>query len=206
MTNKVEWDRMIPWELYSPDRVNDHSIRRLHAAQNLFNEPGCWADSSAFEELKKCFRVAPDDMVLTAPVYFDHGDRVSFGNHFYANTGLTILDENYVTFGDNVFLGPHVSIFTAGHPIDADVRNLDLEYAKPVVIGNNVWMGGGVIINPGVSIGDDVVIASGSVVVKDVPSHVIIGGNPAHIIREITDSDRKLWQGQLNAYNEAIGS
>ncbi|MEQ2996429.1 sugar O-acetyltransferase [Collinsella sp. CLA-ER-H5] len=145
-------------------------------------------------------------MVLTAPVYFDHGDRVSFGNHFYANTGLTILDENYVTFGDNVFLGPHVSIFTAGHPIDADVRNLDLEYAKPVVIGNNVWMGGGVIINPGVSIGDDVVIASGSVVVKDVPSHVIIGGNPAHIIREITDSDRKLWQGQLNAYNEAIGS
>ena len=178
----------------------------MHAAQKLFNESEYWADSSAFEELKKCFRVAPDDMVLTAPVYFDHGDRVSFGNHFYANTGLTILDENYVTFGDNVFLGPHVSIFTAGHPIDADVRNLDLEYAKPVVIGNNVWMGGGVIINPGVSIGDDVVIASGSVVVKDVPSHVIIGGNPAHIIREITDSDRKLWQGQLNAYNEAIGS
>lgn len=172
----------------------------------MFNESEYWADSSAFEELKKCFRVAPDDMVLTAPVYFDHGDRVSFGNHFYANTGLTILDENYVTFGDNVFLGPHVSIFTAGHPIDADVRNLDLEYAKPVVIGNNVWMGGGVIINPGVSIGDDVVIASGSVVVKDVSSHVIIGGNPAHIIREITDSDRKLWQGQLNAYNEAIGS
>lgn len=206
MTNKVEWDRMIAGELYSPYRVNDHSFSRVHAAQKLFNESVYWADSSAFEELKKCFRVAPDDMVLTAPVYFDHGDRVLFGNHFYANTGLTILDENYVTFGDNVFLGPHVSIFTAGHPIDADVRNLDLEYAKPVVIGNNVWMGGGVIINPGVSIGDDVVIASGSVVVKDVPSHVIIGGNPAHIIREITDNDRKLWQGQLNAYNEAIGS
>ncbi len=206
MINKVEWDRMIAGELYSPSRVNDHSFSRVHAAQKLFNESEYWADSSAFEELKKCFRVAPDDMVLTAPVYFDHGDRVSFGNHFYANTGLTILDENYVTFGDNVFLGPHVSIFTAGHPIDADVRNLDLEYAKPVVIGNNVWMGGGVIINPGVSIGGDVVIASGSVVVKDVPSHVIIGGNPAHIIREITDSDRKLWQGQLNAYNEAIGS
>ncbi len=170
MTNKVEWDRMIAGELYSPYRVNDHSFSRVHAAQKLFNESEHWADSSAFEELKKCFRVAPDDMVLTAPVYFDHGDRVSFGNHFYANTGLTILDENYVTFGDNV------------------------------------WMGGGVIINPGVSIGDDVVIASGSVVVKDVPSHVIIGGNPAHIIREITDSDRKLWQGQLNAYNEAIGS
>ena len=178
----------------------------MHAAQKLFNESVYWADSSAFEELKKCFQVAPDDMVLTAPVYFDHGDRVSFGNHFYANTGLTILDENYVTFGDNVFLGPHVSIFTAGPPIAADVRNLDLEYAKPVVIGNKVIEIFLESLNRGVSIGDDVVIASGSVVVKDVPSHVIIGGNPAHIIREITDNDRKLWQGQLNAYNEAIGS
>ena len=99
-----------------------------------------------------------------------------------------------------------MSIFTAGHPIDADVRRFDLEYAKPVTIGDNVWMGGGVIINPGVTVGNDVVIASGSVVVKDVPSHVIIGGNPAHIIREITDSDRKLWQEQLKAYNDAINS
>ena len=206
MTNKVEWDRMIAGELYNPYRVGGDSFNRVHAAQKLFNESEYWADSSAFEELKKCFRAAPDDMALTAPVYFDHGDRISFGNHFYANTGLTILDENYVTFGDNVFLGPHVSIFTAGHPIDADVRNLDLEYAKPVTIGDNVWMGGGVIINPGVTIGSDVVIASGSVVVKDVPSHVIIGGNPAHIIREITDSDHNLWQNQLNAYNKATRS
>ena len=167
MTNKVEWDRMIAGELYNPYRVGDDSFSRVHAAQKLFNESEYWADSSALEELKKCFRAAPDDMVLTAPVYFDHGDRISFGNHFYANTGLTILDENYVTFGDIV------------------------------------WMGGGVIINPGVTIGSDVVIASGSVVVKDVPSHVIIGGNPAHIIREITDSDHNLWQDQLNAYNKA---
>ena len=206
MTIKVEWDRMIAGELYNPYRVGDDSFSRVHAAQKLFNESEYWSDSSAFEELKKCFRAAPDDMVLTAPVYFDHGDRISFGNHFYANTGLTILDENNVTFGDDVFLGPHVSIFTAGHPIDADVRNLDLEYAKPVTIRDNVWMGGGVIINPGVTIGSDVVIASGSVVVKDVPSHVIIGGNPAHIIREITDSDHNLWQDQLNAYNKATRS
>lgn len=206
ITNKVEWDRMIAGELYNPYRVGGDSFSRVHAAQKLFNESEYWDDSSALEGLKKCFRAAPDDMVLAAPVYFDHGDRISFGNHFYANTGLTILDENYVTFGDNVFLGPHVSIFTAGRPIDADVRNLDLEYAKPVTIGDNVCMGGGVIINPGVTIGSDVVIASGSVVVKDVPSHVIIGGNPAHIIREITDSDHKLWQDQLNAYNKATRS
>lgn len=95
-------------------------------------------------------------MLLTPPVYFDHGNRISFGKHFYANTDLTILDENYVTFGDNVFLAPHISIYTAGHPIDKDVRNLDLEYAKPVTIGDDVWIGGNVVINPGVTIGSNV--------------------------------------------------
>lgn len=143
-------------------------------------------------------------MVLTPPVYFDHGDRISFGKHFYANTDLTILDENDVTFGDNVFIGPHVSIYTAGHPIDANVRNLDLEYAKPVTIGNNVWIGGNVVINPGVTIGDDVVVASGSVVTKDIPSHVVAGGNPCRIIRQISQEERDDWHMQLREYEQDI--
>ena len=159
---------------------------------------------AAFEELKKCFKAAPDDMVLTPPVYFDHGNRISFGKHFYANTDLTILDENYVTFGDNVFLAPHISIYTAGHPIDKDVRNLDLEYAKPVTIGDDVWIGGNVVINPGVTIGSNVVIASGSVVVKDIPSHVVAGGNPCHVIRQITEKDRDSWHAQLKDYEKDI--
>lgn len=94
------------------------------------------------------------------------GIRFILVNNFYANTGLTILDENEVVFGNDVFLGPHVSIYTAGHPISAEVRNLELEYARSVKIGNNVWIGGNVVINPGVTIGDDVVIGSGSVVTK----------------------------------------
>ena len=175
MINKTEWNRMMEGKLYNPYKVGDNSFKNVHAAQKKFNESEYWNDKSAFEELKKCFKVAPVDMVLTPPVYFDHGDRISFGKHFYANTDLTILDENYVTFGDNVFLAPHVSIYTAGHPIDKDVRNLELEYAKAVTIGDNVWIGGNVVINPGVTIGSDVVIASGSVVVKDIPSHVVAG-------------------------------
>ena len=150
MINKTEWDRMIQGKLYNPYKVGGNTFETVHAAQKKFNESEYWHDKSAFEELKKCFKAAPDDMVLTPPVYFDHGNRISFGKHFYANTDLTILDENYVTFGDNVFLAPHISIYTAGHPIDKDVRNLDLEYAKPVTIGDDVWIGGNVVINPGV--------------------------------------------------------
>lgn len=89
-------------------------------------------------------------------------------------------------------------------PTDKDVRNLELEYAKAVTIGDNVWIGGNVVINPGVTIGSDVVIASGSVVVKDIPSHVVAGGNPCHVIRQITDKDKNNWHTQLKEYEDDI--
>lgn len=133
-------------------------------------------------------------MVLTPPFYCDHGDKIYFGKHFYANTGLTILDENEVVFGNDVFLGSHVSIYTAEHPISAEVRNLELEYARAVKIGNSVWIGGNVVINPKVTIGDDVVIGSGSVVTKDIPSHVVAAGAPCRVIRAITEEDAILWK------------
>ena len=200
MKNEFEWNRMMNEKLYSPAKVGDDSWDRVHIAQIKFNESEFWRDRSAFEELKKCFGKAPEDMVLVPPVYFDHGDRVFFGNHFYANTDLTILDENNVIFGDNVFLAPHVSIYTAGHPIDADIRNTEVEYAKPVKIGSNVWIGGNVVINPGVTIGDDVVIGSGSVVTKDIPSHVVAAGNPCKVIRAITEQDTEFWKKQYEEY------
>ena len=89
MINKTEWNRMMEGKLYNPYKVGDNSFENVHEAQKKFNESEYWNDKSAFEELKKCFKVAPVDMVLTPPVYFDHGDRISFGKHFYANTGLT---------------------------------------------------------------------------------------------------------------------
>ena len=204
MKNEFEWNRMMNEKLYSPAKVGDDSWDRVHIAQKKFNESEFWHDRSAFEELKKCFGSAPEDMVLVPPVYFDHGDRVFFGSHFYANTDLTILDENNVIFGDNVFLAPHVSIYTAGHPIDADIRNTEVEYAKPVKIGSNVWIGGNVVINPGVTIGDDVVIGSGSVVTKDIPSHVVAAGNPCKVIRAITEQDTEFWKKQYEDYLKGV--
>ena len=206
MKSQVEWDRMIEQKLYSPGKVGDDSWERVHVAQKRFNDSEFWKDKSALEELKKCFARASEDMVLTPPVYFDHGDRISFGNHFYANTDLTILDENFVTFGDNVYLAPHVSIYTAGHPIDAKIRNTDVEYAKPVTIGSNVWIGGNVVINPGVTIGSNVVIGSGSVVVKDIPDNSIAAGNPCKVLREITVEDTRKWEAEYMDYMAAIHS
>lgn len=196
---------MISGKLYHPYSVGVNTFEKVHLVQKKFNESEFWHDKTAFEELKKCFKVAPDDMVLTPPVYFDHGDKISFGKNFYANTDLTILDENYVTFGNNIFIAPHVSIYTAGHSIDKDVRNKGLEYAWPVTIGDNVWICGNVVINPGVTIGDNTVIGQGFVVVKDIPSNVIAVGNPCRVIREIIDEDRKIWNEQLNDYLEYVG-
>lgn len=204
MRSEIEWQRMLAQKIYNPYKVGDDSFERVHAAQKAFNESAFWKDRTALEELKKCFANAPDDMVLTPPVYFDHGDRIRFGKHFYANTGLTILDENYVTFGDNVFIAPHVSIYTAGHPIDAVIRNTEVEYAKPVTIGSDVWIGGNVVINPGVTIGNNVVIGSGSVVTKDIPDDVIAAGNPCKIIRKITEEDRIKWEKEYKAYLLAV--
>ena len=203
--SEFEWNRMMAGKLYSPYRVGDDSWEKVHVAQKRFNDSEFWHDRSALNELRKCFGSAPEDIVLTPPVYFDHGDRVFFGKHFYANTDLTILDENEVRFGDNVFLAPHVSIYTAGHPIDAEVRNTEVEYARQVTIGSNVWIGGNVVINPGVTIGDDVVIGSGSVVTKDIPSHVIAAGVPCRVIREITEKDKEYWYARYQDYLEERG-
>lgn len=120
-------------------------------------------------------------------IRFDYGYNTYVGENFYANFDCTILDVCEVRIGDNCMLAPGVHIYTATHPIDPVERNSGQEFGKPVTIGNNVWIGGGAIINPGVTIGDDVVIASGAVVTKDVPDRVVVGGNPAKIIKRLDD-------------------
>lgn len=195
----TEKERAFAGKLYCPFKVESQWVQ-IHEAIKKFNDSEFWKDPNPLEDLKKLFLSVGEGVVLTPPFYCDHGNKITFGNHFYANTGLTILDENYVTFGDHVYLAPHVSIYTAGHPIDATVRNTDLEYAKPVTIGNDVWIGGDVVINPGVTIGDNVVIGSGSVVTKDIPGGVVAAGNPCRVIREITDADKAYWQAQYEEY------
>ncbi len=122
---------------------------------------------------------------VNTPFHCDYGYNVEVGSHFFANYNLVILDENKVTFGHHVFIGPNCSFYTAIHPLDSEHRNLGLERSEPIHVGNNVWFGGGVTVLPGVTIGNDCVIGAGSVVTHDIPDHSLAVGNPCHVIRQV---------------------
>ena len=137
------------------------------------------------EILKKLFGEIKNNFTITAPFYCDYGYNIEIGENFYSNHNLVILDAAKVTFGDNVFIGPNCGFYAAGHPLDARQRNKGIEYAKPISVGNDVWIGGNVTVLPGVNIGSNVVIGAGSVVTKDIPSNVVAVGNPCKILKKI---------------------
>ncbi len=143
------------------------------------------------EILKKLIGKTKDSFCITAPFWCDYGYNIELGENFYANHNLVILDGAKVTFGDNVFIAPNCGFHTAGHPIDFERRNQGLEYAYPITVGDNVWIGAGVNVLPGVKIGNNVVIGSGSVVTKDIPDDSVAVGNPCRVIRKITEEDKK---------------
>lgn len=135
-----------------------------------------------------------EDCYVEGQMYCNWGGKhVFFGKNVYANFNLTIVDDGMVYIGDAVQLGPNVTITTAGHPIDPDLRRKGLQYNAEVVIGANAWLGAGVIVLPGVTIGENTVIGSGSVVTRDIPSNVVAVGNPCRILREIDEHDRQYY-------------
>ena len=142
------------------------------------------------QKIKEIVGKTKSSFYITGPFWCDYGYNIELGENFYANHNLVILDCTKVVFGDNVLIGPDCGFYTAGHPIDAERRNAWLEYAYPITVGNNVWIGGGVRVMPGVNIGNDVVIGGGSVVTKDIPDNVVAVGNPCRVIRKITEEDK----------------
>lgn len=125
------------------------------------------------------------NVTIFPPFRFNFGFNIHIGDNFYANFDCIIIDECEVRIGNNCMIGPRTTICTATHPIDVKTRISGLEYGKPIVIGDNVWIGGHVMINPGVKIGDNVIVAAGAVVTKDIPNNVMAGGVPAKIIKEL---------------------
>lgn len=146
-------------------------------------------DADKRKELLKSLVNIKGDVLIQSPFYCDYGYNIVLGNNFYANHNCVMLDGAKITFGDNVFVGPDCGFYTAGHPLDSKRRNAGLEYAYPITVGDNVWFGGGVKVMPGVVIGNNVVIGSGSIVTKDIPDNVIAYGNPCRVIRELTEED-----------------
>jgi acetyltransferase-like isoleucine patch superfamily enzyme len=140
--------------------------------------------------IKKLFGKTGDLFFIEPPFRCDYGYNIEIGENFYSNYNLIILDCGKVIIGDNVLIAPNVAIYTAGHPLHYEPRNEGYEYAFPISIGNNVWIGGNVVINPGVKIGDNSVIGAGSVVTKDIPADVVSVGNPCRVLKQMTENDK----------------
>lgn len=151
------------------------------------------SDFETLSELAGQIVCASGKVSIMPPFYCDYGTHIHTGDNFFANYNCTILDVAKVEIGKNVMFAPNVAVYTAGHPIHPEMRNSGYEYGISVKIGDNVWIGGNVVITPGVTIGDNTVIGAGSVVTKDIPANVVAAGNPCRIIREITEEDRKYY-------------
>lgn len=155
------------------------------------------ADRSDFDTLAKMAKEflgkSGESLFINPPFFCDYGKHIEVGDNFFANYNCTIIDVAKVNIGNNVMLAPNVAIYTAGHPIHPESRNSLYEYGIGVTIGNNVWIGGNVVITPGINIGDNVVIGAGSVVTHDIPDNVVAVGNPCRVMRHITDEDKKFY-------------
>ena len=139
--------------------------------------------------LRELFGGIGEECTVVSPFHCDFGYNITVGEKLFANVNLVIIDCARVTIGNNVFIGPNVGIYTAGHPLDKERRNQGLEYAYPITIGNNVWIGAQVCVLPGVTIGDNSVIGAGSVVTKSIPANVLAAGNPCRVIRSIENEN-----------------
>ena len=200
MTQKERMLKGLLYDSRDTELKNDAAVSRK--LTRLFNNTTEEQLSYRKELLKELFASTGEKISIEPPLRCDYGCNTYIGENFYANFDCIILDVAEVHIGKNCLLGPRVCIFTPCHPIDAQVRNIGIESAKPITIGDNVWIGGAAVINPGVTIGNNVVIGSGSVVTHDIPDNVVAAGNPCRVIRSITDEDKKYWLNQLDEYLE----
>ena len=143
--------------------------------------------------LKEILAEVGENCYVEPPLHANWGINTHFGNNVYANFNLTLVDDCDIYVGDSVMFGPNVTVAVAGHPIDPDLRRKVAQFNIPVRIGNNVWIGAGAVILPGVTIGDNSVIGAGSIVTKDIPANVVAVGNPCRVLREINDRDREYY-------------
>ena len=183
----TEKEKMINGMIYDSGKDAQLIRERLHC-KNLCHAYNALTPSDMDrrkEILKSLLGEIKGDFLIEQPFYCDYGYNIKIGNNFYSNVNLVILDCAPVTFGDNVFIAPNCGFYTAGHPIDVKQRNEGLEYAYPIKVGNNVWIGAQVCVLPGVTIGDNCVIGAGSIVVHDIPANSVAVGNPCRVIKKV---------------------
>lgn len=189
MTQK---EQMIAGQPYRVDEALSQEQRRTRKLLHQLNQE---TDPAARQIiLEQLLGSMGENCYIEPPLYCDYGSNLHVGARFYANFACVVLDQCPIRIGDDVLLGPRVSLFSAGHPLDPEVRATGLEYGRPITIGDRVWVGGDVTILGGVTIGENTVIGAGSVVTGDIPANVIAVGNPCRVLRTIGPEDRERWR------------
>ena len=183
---RTEKEKMLSGELYDPldEELSDDRMRTRLLLQKLNNT----REDQAVERrriLKELIPAAGEGLWMQPPFYCDYGTNIHLGDKVFFNFNCVVLDVMPVSIGSRTLLGPNVQVYTATHPMGHRERASGMEYAKAVNIGEDVWIGGSVVICPGVSIGDRAVIGAGSVVTKDIPADVFAAGNPCRVIRKL---------------------
>lgn len=179
-----EFKKMVAGEKYYP--MTDYLIGLRDKSRNIISEFNAEKDEKTRENIiKALFSKVGKNCYITPNFFCDYGCNIELGDNVYMNANCVILDCAKVTIGDNTFIGPNVQLYTPIHPMDYKTRNTFIEWAKPITIGKNCWLGGSVIVLPGVKIGDGCVIGAGAVVTKDIPANSLAVGNPAKIVKKI---------------------
>jgi maltose O-acetyltransferase len=184
MPLKTEKEKMLAGEIYNC-RDLDLEAERQKVKETLRRYNQTTAQSERQAILQQLLGHIGQNSVIEPPFYCAYGQNIYLGDHVFLNVFCTILDCNEVHIGNHVMIGPSVQIYTPAHELQAEARNQGLEVAKPVVIEDNVWIGGGAILLPGVRVGRNSVVGAGAVVTRDVPVDMVVAGNPARVIREI---------------------
>ena len=192
MSNK---DKMHTGELYLPGDVEIMKEQQICLDKLYdYNMTRPTESEKRQELLKEMFAEIGEDCYIEPPFHANWGGKhVHFGKCVYANFNFTAVDDTHIYVGDYTMFGPNVILATAGHPILPKLRQEAYQYNMPVHIGKNCWLGAGVIVLPGVTIGDNTVIGAGSLVTKDIPSNVVAVGNPCRVLREINDHDKEYY-------------
>lgn len=189
------YDKLHSGELYLPgdDEIMKEQLKCLEKLYD-FNATRPSEQDKRQEMLKAMFAEIGENCYIEPPFHANWGGKhVHFGKNVYANFNLTLVDDTHIYVGDFTKLGPNVTLASAGHPILPELRLKAYQYNMPVRIGKNCWLGAGVVVVPGVTIGDNTVIGAGSVVTKDIPSNVVAVGNPCRVLREINDRDKEFY-------------
>ena len=190
-----EWNKLHTGDIYFPGDPEIHK-EQTACQEKLYDfnqiRPSELEKRTAM--LRSMFAEIGEGCYIEPPLHANFGGKfVHFGKWIYANYNLTLVDDTHIYVGDDTMFGPNVTIATAGHPIAPELRCRGLQFNMPVHIGKNCWLGAGVIVMPGVTIGDNVVIGAGSVVTKDIPSNVVAVGNPCRVLREVGERDREFY-------------